>query len=340
MSREKKSAGPTSRHAAIRGRGALALAVPGGQAFQVFVGVLDHDDRRVDHCADGNRDAAQAHQVGADAQGVHGNERHQDRDRQHHRGHQRTAHVQQKDEADDGHDDQFLDQRSFQGVDGAVDEFGTVVHRLHRHALGQARGDFSDLAFDVRNDLQRVLAVTGHGDAGDHFALAVEFGHAAPFVGRQLDPGDVADQHRRAFVALDHQHLDVGLAAQVALAAHHVLRLGHLHGAPAYVTVGVPDDLRHLHQGNAVGAQLDRVDRDLVGLHEAADRGHFGHPVRLGQLVAHIPVLDRAQFGQRLVFRQQRVLVDPAHARGVRADLRGDPLGHAPGGEVEVLQHA
>jgi hypothetical protein len=33
-------------------------------------------------------------------------------------------------------------------------------------------------------------------------------------------------------------------------------------------------------------------------------------------------------------------LVDPADAGGIRPDLRRDALGHAAGGEVEVLQHA
>jgi hypothetical protein len=190
------------------------------------------------------------------------------------------------------------------------------------------------------DDFQRVLAIARHGDARHHFAFAVEFGQAAPLVRRQFDAGDVADQHRRALVALDDQHFDVALAAQIALAAHHVLGLGHLHDAAADVAVGVADHLRDLHQRNAVGAQLDRIDGDLVGLHEAADRGHFGDAVRLGQLVAHVPVLDGAQFGQRLVLGQQRVLVDPADAGGVRPDLRRDALGHAAGGEVQVFEHA
>jgi len=33
-------------------------------------------------------------------------------------------------------------------------------------------------------------------------------------------------------------------------------------------------------------------------------------------------------------------LVDPADTGGVRPELRRDALGHAAGGEVEVLQHA
>ena len=165
-------------------------------------------------------------------------------------------------------------------------------------------------------------AIARHGDARHHFAFAVEFGQAAPFVGHQFDAGDVADQHRRALVALDDQHFEVALAAQIALAAHHVLGFGHLDDATADIAVGVADDLRHLHQRNAVGAQLHRVDGDLVGLNEAADRCDFGDAVRLGQLIADVPVLDGAQFGQRLVLGEQRVLVDPADAGGVRPERR------------------
>ncbi len=260
----------------------------------MLVRVLDHHDGRVDHRADGNRNSAQAHQVGAHAQQPHGDERHQDAHGQHQDGHQCTAHVHQEDDADQRDDQRLLQQGALEGVDGAIDQLGTVVDGLHVHPGRQAGADLGDLFLQVGDHFEGVLAIAGHGDAGHHFTFAIEFGQAAAFVRRQFHPRDVADQHRRALVALDHQHLDVGLAAQVALAAHHVLGLGHLHRAAAHVAVRVADDLGHFHQGNAVGAQLDRVDRDLIGLHEAADRGHFGHAVRLGELVAHIPVLDRA----------------------------------------------
>jgi hypothetical protein len=110
-------------------------------------------------------------------------------------------------------------------------------------ALRQARRDLGDLLLDVVDHLQRVLAVARHGDAGDHLALAVEFGDAAPLVRHQFDARDVADQHRRAALGLDHQLLDVGRAAQVAAAAHHVLGLGHLDHAAADVAVGIADRL-------------------------------------------------------------------------------------------------
>jgi hypothetical protein len=90
------------------------------------------------------------------------------------------------------------------------------------------------------DDLQRILAIAGHRDARHHFPFAVQFGQPPPLVRRQFHPRDVADQHRRALVGLDHQAFDVVLAAQVALAAHHVLGLGHFHHAATHV----PDSSR------------------------------------------------------------------------------------------------
>jgi hypothetical protein len=43
----------------------LCTRLPGRSALEVFVRVLDHDDRRVDHRANGYGDAAKAHDVRA-----------------------------------------------------------------------------------------------------------------------------------------------------------------------------------------------------------------------------------------------------------------------------------
>jgi hypothetical protein len=60
------------------------------------VHVLDHDDRRVDHRPDRNRNAAERHDVGADAEPPHCDEGHQDADRQRENRHQRRAGVEQE----------------------------------------------------------------------------------------------------------------------------------------------------------------------------------------------------------------------------------------------------
>ena len=92
-SRLKNSAGPTSLAASIR------ISIRGlswRRPLQMLVGVLDHDDGRVDHRADGDGDAAEAHDVGAEAERLHGGEGHQDADRQHEDGDQRAADMQQE----------------------------------------------------------------------------------------------------------------------------------------------------------------------------------------------------------------------------------------------------
>ena len=90
----------------------------------------------------------------------------------------------------------------------------------------------------------------------------------------------------------------------------------------ADVDVGLADGLRHLRQRDAVGAHLDRVDVDLVLLDVAADRGDLGNALDGVELVADVPVLDRAQFGQVEAFALDRVPVDLAERRWRRARAR------------------
>ena len=71
-----------------------------------------------------------------------------------------------------------------------------------------------------------------------------------------------------------------------------------------------------------VGAQLRRVHRDLVLLHEAADGRDFGHARHGGELIFQIPVLHRAQFGEVAVGRVEGIHERPADAGGVRAERR------------------
>ena len=90
-------------------------------ALDMLVGVLDHDDDRIHHRADGDGDAAQRHDVGADSLPEHDQERNQHGDRQDQDGHQRAAQMQQERDADQRHDDAFLDELFFERFDGAID---------------------------------------------------------------------------------------------------------------------------------------------------------------------------------------------------------------------------
>ena len=71
---EKKMARPTCCAAATTTRGCSSYGIGLivlGRLGELPVGVLDHHDRRVDQHADRERDAAERHDVGGDAEVVH-----------------------------------------------------------------------------------------------------------------------------------------------------------------------------------------------------------------------------------------------------------------------------
>jgi hypothetical protein len=106
MSSEKKSAGPTSAAESAITRQwfsplSSSLRMRVFPMLEVFVRVLDHHDRRVDHRADRDRDAAQRHDVGVDTLVAHDDEGREDAERQRHDGDEGRAQVEQEDETHD-----------------------------------------------------------------------------------------------------------------------------------------------------------------------------------------------------------------------------------------------
>src|SRR5712692_9469950 len=95
------------------------------------------------------------------------------------------------------------------------------------------------------------------------------------------------------------------------------LPLAHLDRATTDVHVAGADGIGDLGKGNPVGSKPRRIDDDLVLLHEAADAGDFGHALCLGQLITDEPILDRAQFSQRLPGADHGVLKDPTDPGGI-----------------------
>src|SRR5438874_935788 len=96
--------------------------------------ILDHDDRGIDHCTDGNGNAAEAHYVRAQTKKVHAEKGDQHTKRQRDDGDERTADMQQEHDTDERDDGALLDQRAFEGFDRTVDEVRTVVDRRHSDA--------------------------------------------------------------------------------------------------------------------------------------------------------------------------------------------------------------
>ncbi len=305
-----------------RGNEDIDPRLPGLRAFQVLVRVLDHHDRRIDHGADRDRDAAETHDVGAEPQQLHGAERHQHADRQHQDRHQRAADMQQEHDADQRHDDTFLDQRMLERVDGGLDQGRAIVHRHDLDRFRQAAGDLPEPRLDVVDDIERIDPEALQDDAAGHLPLAVQFGDAAPLVRAEFDPGHVAQQHRGAVIGLQHDVAEIVDALEVALAADDIFELGEFDGAAADIGVAGADGVAHLLHGDAAVAHALRIEDDVVLLDEAADTSHLGDAFGAGQREFQIPVLDRPGVGEVQRLRHHRILVDPAHAGGVRADGR------------------
>ena len=68
--------------------------------FQMFMCVLDHDDGAVNHGADGDGDAAEAHDIGVDSLPAHDEEGDKNTDRQGKNGDERRTRMQKKQQAD------------------------------------------------------------------------------------------------------------------------------------------------------------------------------------------------------------------------------------------------
>jgi hypothetical protein len=70
---------------------------------------------------------------------------------------------------------------------------------------------------------------------------------------------------------------------------------GDLDHVATDVLVGTPDRVHHVVQHYVEGAQLHRIDDDLVLALEAAHRRHLGHARHTLERVPDIPILDGAE---------------------------------------------
>src|SRR5262245_18155271 len=107
----------------------------------MLVRVLDHHDRRVNHGADRDCDAAKTHDVGTDAETFHGRERHEHAYGQHQDRHQGAADMEQENDANQSEDEAFLQKGMTEIVDRVVDQLRTVIDGLNGHTIGQAAGE-------------------------------------------------------------------------------------------------------------------------------------------------------------------------------------------------------
>ena len=302
--------------------------------------IFDHHDGRVDHRADRDGNAAEAHDIGPDPEKFHCREGHQQSDRQHDDRHEGGADVQQKNDRYPRHDKAFFEQRCFQRLDCRQDQVGPVINRHDVDSFRQALGHHVQFCLGVVNHIQRICADPLKHDATGDLALTVQLGDAAAFIGNYFDPCDVFQVDRHPANAAQGDVADILGPRQIAASAHHEFELGQLHRAPAGVHVALGDGLADIRQRDPLRAHSDRVNCDRVLLNEATDTGHFGHALCTAGPETHYPILQRPQFSKAQVLAGDRILVDPAHPRCIRTKGWCHPIGQASRSSVEVFQHA
>ena len=331
----------------------------GGVFGQMAVDVFHDHDGAVHHHADRDDQAAQGHEVGRQADLAHDDEGRERRDDERGRDDECAADVPEEQEEDDDHQDDPLQQRLVDGVQGRHDQLDAVVERHDPESPRQNLFlvDLLDLVLHVLDDFAGVAAAEHQDDAGHDFAFAVDHRGAVPHRMADLHFGHVAHVDRRAVRFLDDDVLDVLQRFDEADAADDVLLGALFQNVAAGVGVVLGDGFEHVVQGQVVLAQEARVHHDLILLDEAADRVHVDDVGEALEQRADDPVFERApfhQFGVRhdevriLVVRPFQIeLVDFAERGRIRHELRDgarrqallhfeDPLQHDLAGQVNI----
>ena len=305
--------------------------------------VLADDDTHVHDRSDGDGDAGKGDDVCIDAEKLHCDERHQDRQRQRAADQKRAPQVKHRDDDDDDRHEDFFDERLAERAQGLVDEAGAVVERNNGHPrdravrqrfLREPRRDLFDLRFHVLDRRQRIVSVANHGYPADGLgALFVQRAATESRAERYLC--HVLDGEGDVVVDLDHALLDVRDALDEAESADDVFDLVDLDRPGADVHVGHLDGHEDLVQGDAVGAHRVRVDVDLVLLHESADGRDLRDAASRQQRVTDVPILDCPQLVQVPSARGvavgiqtfERVPENLTQGRGLWPQRRAHPLG-------------
>ncbi|MCY1291972.1 hypothetical protein D9M70_411790 [compost metagenome] len=296
--------------------------VVGAPGFDALVGVFDHHHRRVDHGADGDGDPAEGHDVGVDALVAHDRECDQHPYRQRDDGDHGRAQVPEERGADQGDDDELLDQLLAQVEHGPLDQLAAVVGGDDLNAVGEAFLQLFELGLHGGDGVAGILAAAQDHHAADGFPFAIEFGNAPSHLRSELDGRHIAQRDRGALGRQLQRHgAEVGEGFQVAGRPDHEFGLAKLQYRTAGFLVGFADGFGHLVLGNSQGCKADRVHLNLVLPDHAAHRGDLGHIGQGLQLELEEPVLQRPQLRQVVgaAAVHQRVLEDPADPGGIRA---------------------
>ena len=315
--------------------------------------VLHHHHRSIHQHAQGDGQAAQAHQVGRQARMAHQQEGGQHGQRQRGRHHQGRPQPAQEQVERDQHQHAGLDQGAHHGARSARDQVAPVVEDLGAHALGQPGSQFVQPRLHGVHQAARIHPAQSQHQALHGFATPVAADGAVARGFAQAHGGHIA--HGGGNAPLMGRRHDNGAQvvqpAHAAFHAHHPVLFPAVQPACAVVAVVGLQRLAQLVQRHAARPQPGGVGDHLVAAHHAAQGIHVGHAGHGAQRRANHPVQHMAALGQRpllTVDGEHEHLAQrrgdggkPAFGRGGQVALQaGQPLGHLLARPVHVRAFA
>jgi len=309
----------------------------GGRAAQPPPGVLDVDDRVVHHLPDGDREAAEHHDVEGRARRTqHGHGREQ-RERDGDHAHHRRPQLGREDQEHERHQDGAGQERAAQVAKGVRHEARLAEHRpLDAHVGGQRAHDRLERVLDRRGDGQHVLLGL-LGDEQHDAALAVH-DRVAHGDRRPLPHvGDGGERHGHVIPARERRPREIAGAVQPAVEPG---------GQPLPAAVEEPRAAGRVRRGSGGGEVVERRagrqqplrgGRHLYLADAAAVDHHVGDPRHGQQPRADGPFGQVAQDERRRAAHADRQ--DRRQRRGERRDRWARARRQLLGGEREPFDH-
>ena len=263
---------------------ALPSFAPRRRATEPVQDVLDHDDRRVDQEADGDRQPTERHRVQPDVERPQQKSCQRDRQWNGERHHQRRANVAEQQENHEHDEDAAQHDRSADASEGRVHELRLVVHRPQLNAFGQRASNVVDGLTNPGRDLHGVGAELLDDPRADDFALQA-MRDASAHGSRLTNVSDVTEQHGHIPSNGDDGAPQVIDRVRAAQGTHGPFDRPLRDDAAGGVQVRLFDGVHHLIQadaprGHALGIQLHLKLPQIAT--QTFDRRHAGNGQQAG----------------------------------------------------------
>ena len=177
--------------------------------FQRLVSILDHYDRRIDHCANGDGDSAQRHNIGCQPHPKHRDKRENDRNRQRNDRHQSRSNMPKKKNRYQSYNDAFFEQLFSQRVDRMMNQRAPIVDRNDLDSFGQRLLDLLKLFLYSIDNFECVLAVAHYHNSANGFSYSVQLRYASANIRSQVNVSYLSEINGRSILDFKDDILEV-----------------------------------------------------------------------------------------------------------------------------------